>query len=246
MCYFVEINLSRQQLKKRFNVKEIVDPRYMESNLLSAFNKPFLPVITSEFSDSIQSYQWGLIPSWVKDRQTADKISNVTYNARSETIFDKVSFKSAVNYHRCLVLVHGFFEWHSRGKIKTPFYIKRKDNEAFAIAGIYSKWGSDDKEMIKDTFSVITTRANPLMEKIHNTKKRMPVILSPNDEKEYLSPDLEQNEIKEFYRPIDESSLIAYPVNKKFFNNHVNSQNPNILIPMKENPLHYTDEHTLF
>ena len=68
MCYFVEINLSRNELHKRFNVPMIVDPRYMQANVFSAFSKPYIPVITSEFPDIIQNYQWGLIPSWVKDR----------------------------------------------------------------------------------------------------------------------------------------------------------------------------------
>ena len=36
------------------------------------------------------------------------------------------------------------------------------------------------------TFTVITTRANPMMEVIHNSKKRMPVILSPEEERTWL------------------------------------------------------------
>ena len=235
MCYFVEINLSRKELEKRFDIPMINDPRYMQSNLLSAFTRPFLPVITSEFPDIIQNYSWGLIPSWVKDEDTADKISNSTYNARSETIFEKASFRAAAKYKRCMVLVHGFFEYHTAGKNKIPYYIKRKDDQPFAVAGLYEKWTNPLSEHRIETVSIITTRANSLMEKIHNSKKRMPVILERKTEREYLDMQLSKNEINKYFDPFDENQMMANPISKHSFQNFKDPMDNDVLNPVAHN-----------
>ena len=217
MCYFVEINLSRQELKKRFGVSVPEDPRYMPSSLFNAFNKPYLPVITSDRQDEVQFFQWGLIPSWTKNPEMAEKIKNSTFNARSESIFEKPSFRKAANSGRCMVLVHGFYEWHTKGNLKIPYYISRKDGEAFSLAGLYDEWTNRDSGEILPTLSIITTRANPMMEKIHNTKKRMPVILSENNEKDFIEAGLNRKQVESFLVPADEKEFNYFPVNKKHF-----------------------------
>jgi putative SOS response-associated peptidase YedK len=65
--------------------------------------------------------------------------------------------------------------------------------------------------VLKPSFSILTTAANPLMEEIHNTKKRMPVILSPEAEKSWISP-MPSEEIKSFLKPFDEQKMQATPV----------------------------------
>ena len=62
-----------------------------------------------------------------------------------------------------------------------------KDQQAFSLAGLYDRWRDPATGAIMNTFTVITTRANPRMEEIHNLKKRMPVILDPDDERKWLS-----------------------------------------------------------
>ncbi|MCF8390460.1 MAG: SOS response-associated peptidase [Bacteroidales bacterium] len=246
MCYFVEINLSRQELEKRFNVPMIEDPRYMQANIFPAFSKPHIPVITSDQPNSIQIYQWGLIPSWVKDMETANKIANATFNARAESIFEKASFRKAARSQRCMVLAHGFFEWHTQGKEKTPFYIKRKDDEAFAFAGLYENWKDPESGRLIKTISIITTEANPLLKKIHNSKNRMPVILSPEDEREYINSQLSKEQVEGFFKSLDEKQLEAYPINKSVFLNHKDKLDPELLKPSKYNPLDNKSEDILF
>lgn len=244
MCYFVEINLSRQELEKRFNVPALHDPRYMQSNLLSAFTKPFLPAIPQEDPGAIRYFQWGLIPGWVKDRQTADKISLSTFNARAEGIFEKASFRSSARHKRCMVCVHGFFEWHHTERDKIPYYIKRKDNRAFALAGLYESWTDRQTGEIIDTISIITTRANPMLEKIHNSKKRMPVILDEKDEIHWIDPSKNRPDLESFFKPFDENKLRAYPVNKHLFLRHENPLDPGILKEFHAKP--EGDQFSLF
>lgn len=68
---------------------------------------------------------WGLIPAWTKSAQDAEKLRTITINCRYETMYEKPSFRGAATVGRpCLIPVSGFFEWHSKGKKKYPFYIQ--------------------------------------------------------------------------------------------------------------------------
>jgi putative SOS response-associated peptidase YedK len=214
MCYFVEINLPRKELEKRFGLPMKKDPRYMPGIFFSAFTNPFLPVIKSSSPEMISTSQWGLIPFWIKDEEAAEKIRRSTYNARGETIWEKPSFRSAVVKGRCLVLAHGFFEYHTTCVNKIPFFIRRKDNRPFAFAGIAECWTNPSTGEIVDSFSIITTAANPLMAKIHNTKQRMPLILPENHERDWINPLLDRKELEELIQPSPEKEFEAWPVTK--------------------------------
>ena len=62
----------------------------------SAFTFPLIPIISNENPKHIEFYQWGLIPFWVKDNHTGDKIRQRTLNARAETIFEKPAFRHSI------------------------------------------------------------------------------------------------------------------------------------------------------
>ncbi len=233
MCYFVEINLPRKALEDRFNVFMPFDSRYMPGFFLNAFARPFLPVITGHYNDRVQYYNWGLIPFWVRDEKTAEKISNGTYNAKSETIWEKPSFRDAARHKRCLVLAHGFFEWHTTDKGKIPFYIKRRDDKPFAFAGLHDSWTNPDTGEIRDTFSIITTRANPMLEKIHNSKKRMPVILSETNEKEWLRNDAPSTELDNLLLPADDDVLEAWSISRRIATKDVDPSDSRLLDPVE-------------
>jgi len=81
---------------------------------------------------------------------------------------------------------------------------------------------------ILNTFSIITTPANPLMEKIHNLKKRMPLILSQDDEMKWLDPDLKTDRIKELIKPFPESKMTAYTISRDANNARNNRDVPGI------------------
>jgi putative SOS response-associated peptidase YedK len=232
MCYFVEINLARKELEKHFGISMPEDPRYTPGFFHSAFTKPYLPVITNNDPGKIQLFRWGLIPAWVKDKQTADKILAGTFNARAESIWEKPSFRASARYKRCLVPAHGFFEWHTEGKKKTPFYIKRKDNSPFSFAGLYEVWTDFSTGEILQTFSIITTQANSMMEKIHNLKKRMPVILYPENERNWIKNDIEKDDLSKFLQPFPDHLLDAWPVNKEKILGKSDLSDPSIIEPI--------------
>ncbi len=126
--------------------------------------------------------RWGLIPSWAKE----ESIGSRMINARAETLAEKASFKRLLNTRRCLIVADGFYEWMQEpgSKAKTPMYIRLKDDEPFAFAGLWDSWKNPAGEQIR-TCTIITTEPNELMARIHN---RMPVILSPEAREEWLDP----------------------------------------------------------
>jgi putative SOS response-associated peptidase YedK len=164
--------------------------------------------------DQIQLVRWGLVPFWVKNRKGADEIRFKTLNAKSETIFDKPSFRTSIQTKRCLVIIDGFFEWHHEGSNKYPFYIFKPSQEIFSLAGIWDLWEDKETSETLRTFSIITTEANPLLSEIHNSKKRMPVILSESSEQRWLEADLSREEIESILKPYEQSDLEAHTVSK--------------------------------
>lgn len=184
MCFHSKLSKSAQELQNRFKAK-IENEALFTPTIYNGFQFPTTPVITNKQPDKIQFYSWGLIPFWAKD----DSIKKNTLNARIETIHEKPSFRNSVN-NRCLILADGFYEWQwldDKGKQKQKYELTLPDNELFAFAGLYSEWTDKSTGEIINTYTILTTEANELMCKIHNTKKRMPVIVSADNEQTWLN-----------------------------------------------------------
>jgi putative SOS response-associated peptidase YedK len=134
---------------------------------------------------------------------------------------------------RCLVLVDGFYEWREEGKKKYPYYISLANNDAFALAGIWDRWQNDRTGEVKETFSIITTRANPLLERIHNTRKRMPVMLRQADETNWLEKDLDRTAIDALLEPFDATQMQAHTVSSLISTKRVNTNVPEVMREFK-------------
>jgi len=201
MCFYYHLSKLAQQYKDRAKSAEVLK----ELDLVNGFTYPKMPVITP---NALELMQWGLIPFWAKD----NAIKKHTLNARSETIFEKPSFRRSVLEKRCLIPANGFFEWQHIGSKKQPFYIRLRNQQTFNFAGIWDEWIDHDTGEILKTYSILTTAANPLMAIIHNSKKRMPVILTEEVENNWLEKDLSKSEIISFFTPIDVRLLEAYPI----------------------------------
>ena len=149
------------------------------------------------------------------------KFYNKTLNARSETIFEKPSFRNSAKDNRCVIMVDGFYEHHHHNGKTYPFYIKKKNGKPFLLAGLWSNWRSKDGTTNLDTFTIVTTQGNPLLARIHNNPKlsgpRMPVILPEELASEWLGMEVlsEQDKIhliEDCCRPYDSSLMEAHTV----------------------------------
>jgi putative SOS response-associated peptidase YedK len=165
-------------------------------------------IINDEGVRQLVQCTWGFIPSWAKD----PSIGNKMINARSETVAEKPSFRSAFKKKRCLVIADGFYEWRTEGKRKFPMYIRLKSGEPFGFAGLYNVWTSPDGKQIC-TCTIITTEANEMVKPIHD---RMPVILPRDKEDIWISPALEDKEILlAVLKPYPSEEMEAYEVSAR-------------------------------
>ncbi|ORC22074.1 hypothetical protein A7979_00730 [Rothia nasimurium] len=93
------------------------------------------------FTRELHSARWGLLPGWAKD----PAFSSRAFNARSETIFEKPTFREAAISGHCAVPVSGYYEWKTEttaaGKqVKTPYFVHRADGRPIYFAGLYEWW----------------------------------------------------------------------------------------------------------
>jgi putative SOS response-associated peptidase YedK len=136
-----------------------------------------LAVISNAEPEQLSYYRWGLIPVWAKEISIGAKM----INAKAETISEKPSFSGPFKRRRCLVPADSFYEWQ-KDTLKTPYRILMKDEQPFAMAGIWDAWVNERGEEIR-SFAILTTTANELIAPIHH---RMPVILSREKEQQWI------------------------------------------------------------
>lgn len=182
-----------------------------EKHLVSGFVHPKLPIVKQ---GSIELGEWGLIPSFVVREDQARDIQNKTLNARNDTIFERKSYKDAIIHQRCILVVDGFFEWRHSYDQKTPYYVYPKDETVFYMGCIYTSWTNKETGEMKDTFSIITTEANPMMEYIHNNKKRMPFILNKDDIAIWIDPETPKDTINQMMKPFNETHMNAHTISR--------------------------------
>jgi putative SOS response-associated peptidase YedK len=184
MCYQTRLIKKKEEIQQRFNVDIKALSSFEPKIVCKAFDFPKMPVITNKNPDKIELYNWGLIPQWAVDTS----IRTYTLNARIETLDKKNAFKNSIE-NRCLIIADGFYEWqwlNKSGSKKQKFLITLPNESLFAFAGIFEQYTNDSKQIL-NTYTILTTQANTLMAQIHNTKKRMPVILSPDEENSWLN-----------------------------------------------------------
>ncbi len=148
-------------------------PRY---NLSPGDTAPV--IVIGEDAPTLAPMQWGFVPHW--HGTGTPKFRPI--NAQSETAADKPYFRDAMQHSRCVVPASGFYEWKTLGKRKQPYHIHRPDQPLLLMAGLWSRWHQDEGSI--DTFTLLTTRANALMQQIHD---RMPVIVSAEDINTWLA-----------------------------------------------------------
>lgn len=182
-----------------------------------------VPVITNRKRKELTLLKWGLVPTWAKD----PAIGNRMINARSETAAEKPSFRTAFKRRRCLIPSDGYYEWTKRDSKKVPMYIKRRDREIFAFAGLWENWKKPDGSWL-GTCTILTTEANDFIRPIHH---RMTVMIEPEDYDTWLSEEeLNPGQWLALRAGCDSEQLTAFEVSTQV-NRPVND-NPTVIFPV--------------
>lgn len=222
MCGRFSFSPLAKIIEDRFDVK--VDPGEYKPRYNSAPSQD-LAVISNENPNELTYYKWGLIPFWAKDKS----IGNKMINAKAETILEKPSFKNPFKRKRCLVLSDGFYEWKKiNPKEKVPYRIKMEDDSLFAMAGIWDTWKDEEGKPV-NSFAIITTTPNELMENIHT---RMPVIVDKKHEKDWLNVS-DTDFLQSLLKPYPAKEMTAYSISKLV--NYPKNDSAEILKPLAYN-----------
>lgn len=171
--------------------------------------------------------RWGLVPPWADDPSIGGRL----INARSETVAEKPSFRSAFSRRRCLIPVDGFYEWvpspgHRR---KQPTYICARDRRPLAFAGLWESWrpkGSDPNAPSLRTCTIITGPPNSTIAPLHD---RMPIILARDAWATWLAPTSDPVELHALLRPAPDDLLEHWSVSVAV--NDVRRHDPSLIDP---------------
>ena len=135
-----------------------------------------IPIITK---DGWLAARWGMIGSWVKD---ASEISSkfATFNARSETVSEKATFRSAWKHgQRCVIPAVGYYEWKKEGQSKQPYFIKPTQHMPMFLGGLYEP----HRNGIPASCTIITHPASTILSPLH---PRTPTMIHPKDITKWL------------------------------------------------------------
>ncbi|WP_284879924.1 SOS response-associated peptidase [Acinetobacter variabilis] len=140
--------------------------------------------------------RFGLIPSWAKEL----KFGRHTYNARTETVASKASFRHAwKNNQFALVPVDTFYEPKYIDGKSYWYSVSREDGDPFTVAAIYDD-AIIEGEKVR-SFSMLTINANqhPFMKQFHNPndEKRSIIVIPEESRQDWLHCDHE--EANEFF-----------------------------------------------
>lgn len=235
MCGRYASSANPDDLVEEFQVDD-VDPAVIAAAASADFNvaptKDVFAVLERVHDDTIvrrlRFVRWGLVPSWAKDLS----IGNRMINARAESLAEKPAYRRAFSRRRCILPADGYYEWRAaaaKGARKQPFFIRRRDGQRLAMAGIYEIWRN--AEVAEDaagafvwSASIITRPANPDTEFIHD---RMPALLREDEWSWWLDPSAGDGQLPE---PTAVGVLEAYPVSTAV--NNVRNNGADLLRPL--------------
>jgi putative SOS response-associated peptidase YedK len=204
-------------IEDRFNVKV---PEHLE--IPPRFNispGDYAPVITSDKPREVQMFQFGLTPFWAKKpmylfnaRAEGDrnKENDPAYKGARD-IISKPAFRKPIRSKRCLIIADAFIEGPAKERLSKPYLVYLRDKQApFAFAGIWDTWQNKENGEDLHSFSIITTTANKLIQKIGH--HRCPVILPRGLEASWLNPDSPLTDITRALQPYPGDKMNAYPI----------------------------------
>jgi putative SOS response-associated peptidase YedK len=242
MCFYNGIDVNRAEHIRLKGIQVEVG-RYREHlhrPLQSGFvygEWPVLKPMEGGKSAELVMMHWELIPHYVRTLADLEQFRKGglnpktgkrdpprnTLNAIGEEMMDKVTYRDAALKRRCLVLSSGFYEWShftppgTKKDIAYPHHIVLTGQEYFFMAGIWQPWTDRESGETVEGFSIVTTKANRLMEQVHNRKRRMPLMLTEDLAWEWLQDGLTRERIGEIahfsYPP---ERMKAYTIHRDF------------------------------
>jgi len=203
MCGRFTLHTPEARIREAFHL-EHTDPLGLSPRFNVAPSQDIPIIRDTDTGHEMSLAQWGLVPAWSKESKT--KYS--TINARIESVAEKPLYRSSFKHRRCLIPADGFYEWKVVNVHKIPHYVRMRDGDVFAFAGLWDHWEGDEEFL--DSCSIIVMPANEVMKPLH---ERMPAIIAPAHYDLLLDARMtDKDEIMQYLNSAPSSGLKAYPV----------------------------------
>jgi putative SOS response-associated peptidase YedK len=204
MCGRFTLKAPPDVLARQFEIGDIPDlvPRY---NIAPTQDAPVVRMGRREAPREMTMMRWGLLPPWSKDIRDGARL----INARIETASSSAAFKDAYAKRRCLVPADGFYEWHTSGGVKQPYWIHPADGSVMALGGLWERWKNPDGQWLL-SFCILTTDANEYVATLHD---RMPVVVPVTSYEDWLDARVRTPaDVERLLQPLDPAYYEADPV----------------------------------
>ncbi len=169
MCGRFTLHTPESRIREAFQLEDAeplgLHPRY---NIAPSQDIPIIR--DTDSGREMVLARWGLVPHWSKEPKTGYS----TINARIESVAEKPAYRTPFRRQRCLIPADGFYEWKMVNGNKIPHYIRMRDGDVFAFAGLWDRWEGEGETL--DSCSIIVMPANEVMQPLH---ERMPAIIAP-------------------------------------------------------------------
>jgi putative SOS response-associated peptidase YedK len=203
MCGRFTLHTPESRLREAFHLEHMaplgLTPRY---NI--APSQPIPIIRDTDSGREMVLAKWGLVPHWSKE----PKIKYSTINARIETVAEKPVYRTPFKHRRCLIPADDFYEWKVVDGSKIPHYIRMRDGDAFALAGLWDPWEAEGERL--ESCSLIVMPANEVMKPLH---ERMPAIIAPAHYDLWLDPKVtDKAEIMGYLNSTPSGQLMTYPI----------------------------------
>ncbi len=205
MCGRYMLATPRERLVARFHLQRAAElvPRY---NIAPSESVAAIRENVNQERE-LALLRWGLVPSTTKDTKNAYRM----INARAETLSQRPAFRAAFAHRRCLIPADGFYEWQQTNDSKQPYFIRARDENPLAFAGLWERWQRG--QQVIESCTIITMSANQSLAPIHH---RMPVILPEDTYDLWLDPSVQDPAtLQALLLPYDAEKLMAYRVSKR-------------------------------
>ncbi|MDT3402279.1 SOS response-associated peptidase [Mucilaginibacter terrae] len=232
MCYYNGQKVTRAEAIRLKGIEKAIKKyNFLNVGVHNGFNYApcaiLIPSADGKDFDIVQA-EWGYVPGFVKTRTEANifRAKYTTLNFKSENLFVKEDGKrsmwaDAAKNRRCLVLSTGIVESRHIPKIgkkgqelkemiKYPYQVTVKGQEYFYLPGLYNEWLDPETSQFVMTVAFGITEANHIMSQIHNSKKRMPSILTEDLAWEWLMEKPTEERLSEIARTQIPSRMLDF------------------------------------
>ena len=239
MCYSTALRKKREEIEQRLlsmiPANFEIPSEYKQYFHLNGFSHGNLYIIKMESPTLITPAQWGLVPDWAHNDPAAFYKKSNTLNAKSETLFERSSYKKSAQHKRCLILADGFFEPHHENGVVIPNFCYQPsemypEGDLFLFAGLYNEIDAQT-----NTATIITMPANPFFTKVHNKQKRMPLVLDDDNLEDWLDEGMNAPSLNEIMaNGFTTKEFKAYPVSRNLYKKNMDTNQAYIVEPSVE------------